>query len=80
MKLIKKYELRTIGTNAPICPNCGNWNAMLQGSFQGQKYYKCRDCKYIITNQKAEHTYYELDKPGMGNASTYTQVEAPKKD
>jgi tRNA(Ile2) C34 agmatinyltransferase TiaS len=57
--------------SAPICPRCDNGNAMLD---KDQAYLQCRDCGYEIHKSKCVLVYTELDKPGMGMNSTYTEV------
>ena len=76
-----RTELIIRGTNLPICPKCGNGNAMLDyvTFFDEEKinieYYKCRDCGFQVFDYEAILVFTKLDKPGMGHLSTYTEVK-----
>jgi hypothetical protein len=70
-----KTNLQTVKGNAPECPSCGHWNALLddyEGAPDYKRLFKCRDCGFTIDKEDAIVTVKTLDKPGMGNASTYT--------
>jgi tRNA(Ile2) C34 agmatinyltransferase TiaS len=70
-----KEKLVIYGDNSPVCPKCGNGNAMLSASCDdGKRAYKCRDCNHLVKEINATLIYKELDKPGMMNNSTYTTV------
>ncbi len=78
-KNIRMKELVFRGENLAICPACGSGNAMLSGSRKTSATtvcdsYKCRDCGFKVDDQDAVKIYTELDKPGMGNNSTYSEV------
>jgi len=69
--------LETPGDNAPTCPACGNWNAMLHKRDPDRDYksmHCCRDCGFAVDKDKTVIACLELDKPGMGTQSTYHEV------
>lgn len=49
-----KIELHTPKGNAPTCPACKSWNALLEQSIFNERLndlelsYKCRDCGFVI--------------------------------
>ena len=78
---MKQTELLIRGTNCPICPACGNGNAMfdrtnmphLEATGKVITEYYCRDCDHTVSENYVL-IYTKLDKPGMGNASTYSEI------
>jgi DNA-directed RNA polymerase subunit M/transcription elongation factor TFIIS len=46
--------------NAPTCPKCGNWNALLDKTRQSIQdesiilYFECRDCGYTVRADKCK--------------------------
>ena len=65
------------GDNAPTCPACGNWNAMLDKRDPHRDYkdmFRCRDCGFDVDKDQAVIIVLQLDKPGMGVRSTYHEV------
>ena len=78
-----KIVMKARGGSAPICPSCSNCNAMLdQFDFDRRtkegaptKYFECRDCGYKIDGSDCDIALMKLDKPGMGNLSTYTEIK-----
>lgn len=70
-----RVELIIRDTNLPICPKCGNGNAMLYKHDPSHVYYYCRDCGYMLIESDVVLVYTILDKPGMGSLSTYTEIE-----
>lgn len=81
-------ELKVYGGNLPVCPFCGNGNALFdqrkhfEGEFEGDPnagrlygQFECRDCGKVIPAEYAEIVYYKLDKPGQGLNSTYTEID-----
>lgn len=80
-KRAKKTALETVPGNAPECPNCGSWNALLddyEGEPDYRQLFKCRDCGFKVFKDECIVTVKTLDKPGMGNRSTYTQSHCIK--
>ena len=81
---MERTELIFRGTNLPICPKCGNGNAMLDKvGWTGERYmvtYYCRDCGFEVIDTAAVLVYTELDKKNMGNMSTYTEVRRVNAD
>jgi len=79
--MTKRTELIFRGTNLAICPRCDNGNAMLDYPSYNVlrdrtvERYECRDCGYQVYDFEAVLVYTELDKPGMGHLSTYTEVK-----
>jgi predicted RNA-binding Zn-ribbon protein involved in translation (DUF1610 family) len=72
---MKPIELKAPVGTAPICPACGNHNAMLDHRFvDSGKGFKCRDCGYMVRSHDVVIVILELDKPGMGNQSTYHEI------
>lgn len=78
-----KTELIIYGDNCPVCPKCGNGNAMLN-HFDQRHYvetdecrhtYYCRDCECEFPETECILVYMQLDKPGMGKNSTYTEIK-----
>ena len=67
--------IETVEGNAPECPECGNWNAMLEHrrirSMDVETWLVCRDCGYQILADNVTLRYKELDKKGMGKDSAY---------
>lgn len=60
-------KLKSIKGECPICPECGHYNAMLEGDKQGrsvfdpieQRYedrFTCRDCGFSVLNPEIEFT------------------------
>jgi hypothetical protein len=47
--------------NAPECPKCGNWNALLGKTVEGERWKFCRDCGWSI---RAEHLMITLKEIG----------------
>ena len=61
--------------NAPECPQCGNWNALLEEFSCAVKMihnFVCRDCGFAIPASGLIIGLKKLDAPGYGNYSTYT--------
>ena len=66
MKTENKTELHCPKGNAPTCPSCGNWNALLGESREEGKcedgfpsytrYLKCRDCGWAVREDATEIT------------------------
>ena len=79
-----KIEMKVFGSdgswNCPSCPKCGNGNAMLEKRQwieeinNYDEIYYCRDCGYEIDFEFVELVFMNLDKKGMGDLSTYTEV------
>ena len=78
----KKENITTecVKGNAPECPSCGNWNALLDGfdhtphadGTRREHYFECRDCGFKVDAKDLTIRIKTLDKEGMGSASTYT--------
>ncbi|MGW8177765.1 MAG: hypothetical protein ACWGQW_03110 [bacterium] len=53
-----KIELHTPRGNAPTCPDCGNWNALLDRTFREDDkivlYYECRDCGWLMLQSECK--------------------------
>lgn len=77
--LNNKTELIYRGTNLAICPRCGNGNAMLDRADFVEDHlkitYYCRDCEFEVEAENVVHIQTELDKEGMGAASTYSETD-----
>jgi tRNA(Ile2) C34 agmatinyltransferase TiaS len=69
-----KIELIAPIGMAPICPKCEHWNAMLDDGYPPDKQFKCRDCGHSVRADQVEVVIWELDKPGMGEDSTYHEI------
>jgi hypothetical protein len=69
-----KIELIAPIGSAPICPKCEHWNAMLDDGYPPDKHFKCRDCGHSVRADQAEVVIWELDTPGMGDQSTYHEI------
>jgi predicted nucleic-acid-binding Zn-ribbon protein len=72
-----KYIIETVKGNAPECPKCGNWNAMLDGALATDNYrrfFECRDCGNKIFKDEVIIIIKEADKPGMGADTAYHEI------
>jgi len=77
-KRAQKTNLETTRGNAPECPKCGNWNAMLDGALAQDNYrrfFQCRDCDHKVFKDSAIIILKEADEPGMGADTTYHEVK-----
>ena len=80
-----RIKTECVKGNAPECPSCKNWNALLDSSSLGdpllnhldppERIFVCRDCQYTVRARKLTIVLKKLDKPGIGNLSTYTPVK-----
>ncbi len=74
-----RIKTECVNGNAPECPQCKNWNALLDRfDYTGpdrDHYFECRDCGVVILATDLVVTMKQLDKPGMGSASTFTPVK-----
>ena len=76
---MNRTEIKVYGSNLPVCPKCGNHNALLDYRDFDQEdrpmYLECRDCNFKIYANETTVIFLQLDKPGMGIDSTYTEIK-----
>jgi predicted nucleic-acid-binding Zn-ribbon protein len=73
-----RKTIETVKGNAPECPKCGNWNAMLDGALATDDYrrfFECRDCGFKLFKDEVILKIKEADEPGMGADTTYTEIK-----
>lgn len=82
--MAERVRIEMVRGNAPECPACGHWNALLDDFVYGVdpdgdpvrvEWLECRDCGYRVRWDQVTLVVKELDKPGMGARSTYHVVE-----
>lgn len=67
-------EILIVGDNSPVCPQCGNNNAMLGRMTSIQGKMTCRDCGFTIRPTDGYVVRcFSLEKGGMGSRSTYIE-------
>jgi len=73
---IRIYETQCVDGNAPECPKCGHWNALLdeRDFAAGKVKFICRDCNFSVLGENLRIVMKKLDRPGMGNLSTYSKT------
>ena len=80
---MKKTIIHAVGSDCPICPKCGNWNALLDGVIFDHKnnqrieYLECRDCGYRVIYGDYEIVAIRQDvenREFVGTASDGTEV------
>ena len=76
---MRRVKTETVPGNAPECPKCKRWNALLDGCRHEPdamiKIFECRDCGWKVDATDLIIVLKKRDKPGMGHMTTFHVVK-----
>ncbi len=74
MKTAGNDDIMTFGGSSPVCPGCGNNNALLGRICLNQGKLTCRDCGVVVSPSiDLNMRYFSLSKAGKGKDSLYVE-------